>query len=420
MKGWLVRSLQRRFDQVAAASGVAFAIALPDGAQMPFGEDPPRFTLRIERWRAVRRFVLHGHIGLLDSYFNGDVDVDGDLRWLLRIGMAGGISKPRPPVVLRNHWHEFRHNNRDWARAKANARFHYALGESFYRYWLDDPLMMYTCGYWSEGTRTLEEAQRNKVEHVCRKIQLMPGENVVDIGCGFGGFMLHAAEVHGAHVTGVNTTTEQVESVARRIGEFGLEAKLHVVDTDFRDAFAQFDKVVSIGVLEHAGRDSVAEVVAAHAKFLRPGGLGVLHFIGHVGPMPTEYFIRQHVFPGGWIPALAEVIVAMEDSGLEVVDIENLRRHYVLTLNAWAERFDKHWPEIHALDPKRFDERFRRIWRTYLIGCAEMFGVPTSRTHLFQVTFSKGNITPVSYPMSRAFLYERAMERSEEAAWNLA
>jgi cyclopropane-fatty-acyl-phospholipid synthase len=112
------------------------------------------------------------------------------------------------------------------------------------------------------------------------------------------------------------------------------------------------------------------------------------------------------VFPGGWIPSLAETIVAMEKAGLEVLDIENLRRHYVLTLNAWAERFDERWPEIHAMDPSKFDERFRRIWRTYLIGCAEMFGSPTSKTHLFQILFSKGNITAANYPMSRAFLYQ--------------
>jgi cyclopropane-fatty-acyl-phospholipid synthase len=147
------------------------------------------------------------------------------------------------------------------------------------------------------------------------------------------------------------------------------------------------------------------EVVKAHADFLKPGGLGMLHFIGHVNRMETELFIRKHVFPGGWIPSLAETIEAMEKCGLEVVDIENLRRHYALTLDAWAERFDRNWEKIHALDPRRFDERFRRIWRVYLIGCAEMFRSPAGYTHLFQIVFSKGNITRENYPMSRAFLY---------------
>jgi len=178
-----------------------------------------------------------------------------------------------------------------------------------------------------------------------------------------------------------------------------------VIETDFRDARREYDKVVSIGVLEHAGRDQLAEVVRAHARSLKPGGLGLLHFIGHVGPSDTEFFIREHVFPGGWIPSLAEVIVEMERCGLEVLDLENLRRHYALTLDAWGERFDRNWERIRALDPACFDERFRRIWRSYLYGCAEMFRSPAGSTHLFQIVFSKGNATRDSYPMSRDFLY---------------
>ena len=129
---------------------------------------------------------------------------------------------------------------------------------------------------------------------------------------------------------------------------------------------AQFDKVVSIGVLEHAGRDQLREVVKAHADFLKPGGLGMLHFIGHVGVRDTVFYIRKHVFPGGWIPSLAQTIAAMEECGLEVVDVENLRRHYAFTLDAWAERFERNWERIQTIDPRRFDEHFRRVWRTYL------------------------------------------------------
>jgi cyclopropane-fatty-acyl-phospholipid synthase len=267
--------------------------------------------------------------------------------------------------------------------------------------------MMYTCGYWSEGTASLEEAQVNKVEHVCRKLKLRAGETVVDIGCGFGGFMFHAAPRHGVHVTGTNTTPEQVAAVAANIKSRGMGAQLRVLEADFRESVGSFDKVVSIGVLEHAGRDQLDEVVKAHADCLKPGGLGMLHFIGHVGRRETELFIREHVFPGGWIPSLADVIVAMEAHGLEVVDIENLRRHYAPTLDVWAERFDRNWPQIQALDPVKFNERFRRIWRIYLIGCAEMFRSPQEQTHLFQIVFSKGHVTAESYPMDRAFLYSR-------------
>jgi len=356
--------------------------------------------------RAKLRAALEGHIGLLESYFDGEVDLPDDrLLDALSAGLRAGLDRPRPLVAARNLWHEWHHSNASRERARENARFHYGLGTDFYRLWLDQALMMYTCAYWKEGTRTLEEAQVHKVEHVCRKLMLREGETVADIGCGFGGFMFHARQRHGARVTGVNVTPEQVAMVRAEIARRDLGGSLRVVETDFRDAFAQFDKVASIGVLEHAGRDQLREVVAAHARFLKPGGLGLLHFIGHVGRRPTEFFIREHVFPGGWIPSLADVVVAMQEAGLEVLDIENLRRHYAPTLDAWADRFDRNWDRIHALDPARFDERFRRIWRSYLYGCAELFRAPQGTTHLFQVLFSRGNVTWESLPRTREHLY---------------
>jgi cyclopropane-fatty-acyl-phospholipid synthase len=240
---------------------------------------------------------------------------------------------------------------------------------------------------------------------------------VVDIGCGFGGLMFHAAEKHGVKVCGTNTTTEQVNWLRQEIGRRNMTDRLEVREADFREVHDQFDKVVSIGVLEHAGRDSLKQVVQAHADFLKPGGLGMMHFIGHVGVRNTEYYIREFVFPGGWIPSLAETIVAMEECGLEIVDVENLRRHYALTLDAWIERFDRHWSEIQSLDPKKFDERFRRTWRTYLVSCAEMFRSQHARTHLFQIVFSKGNISKDNHPMSRAFLYaDHLPDQSEGVA----
>jgi cyclopropane-fatty-acyl-phospholipid synthase len=217
--------------------------------------------------------------------------------------------------------------------------------------------------------------------------------------------MFRASENHGVRVCGVNTTPEQVDWLRQEIAQRGLSDNLEVREADFRQVHAQFDKVVSIGTLEHAGRDQLFDVVKAHADFLKPGGLGMLHFIGHVGKRDTEFYIRKHVFPGGWIPSLSQTISAMEACGLEIVDIENLRRHYAFTLDAWAERFDRNWEQIQQFDPRKFDERFRRVWRSYLYSCAEMFRSPHSQTNLFQVLFSKGNISSESYPMGRGFLY---------------
>jgi cyclopropane-fatty-acyl-phospholipid synthase len=409
----LVESALRRTGE---GTQIPFAVRFPDGGEYRNRAGATAFTLVFHRSAALARIAAFGHIGLLESYFDGDLDIEGNLAQAMAAGLQGGMARFNPLVALRNRWHELRFSNRDWAQAKKNAEFHYALGTEFYRHWLDDPLMMYTCAYWKEGTRTLEEAQRNKIEHVAAKLRLAPGEEVVDIGSGFGGFMFHAHQKFGVKVTGINTTTSQVEMVRAEIARRGLGRSLEALDTDFRDARRQYDKVVSIGTLEHAGRDSLEEVVRAHAAFLKPGGLGMLHFIGHVGHFQTEFFIRKHVFPGGWIPSLAHTIAAMERAGLEVVDIENLRRHYALTLDAWGERFDANWGKIRALDPKKFDERFRRVWRVYLYGCAEMFRSPRGYTHLFQIVFSKGNIARSSYPMSRGFLYEQPARRQDASA----
>jgi cyclopropane-fatty-acyl-phospholipid synthase len=380
-------SIQGIVDSLGAQPGIPFEVALPDGSRLRTGDGEPRFTIAFRSEAALLKGFTRGHIGLLEAFFDGEIDVDGDLHALFAAGMMSDLGQQvRTVAKVENDLLEWRRSNRSPAQAKDNARAHYGLGEPFYRLWLDDPLKMYTCGYWPEGTTSLEQAQRNKIDHVCRKIGLSRGERFVDVGCGFGGFMFRALETTGATGVGVNTTTEQVDWLRGEIARRGLQAQLSVREADFRDVDGQYDKVVSIGVL-------------------KPGGLGMLHFIGHVGRYDTELFIRKHVFPGGWIPSLADVIVEMERCGLEVIDVENLRRHYAPTLDAWAERFERNWETIRALDPARFDERFRRIWLTYLIGCAEMFRSPAGYTHLFQIVFSKGNVTDASYPMGRGFLY---------------
>jgi cyclopropane-fatty-acyl-phospholipid synthase len=397
--------LARRFASIAAATTIPYRVVLASGAVLAHGEGDPAFTITFRSAKAERRILLFGHVGLLESYFDGSLDLDGNLALAFRAGMDAGYDNAVTPLVrVRNRWHERRFSNRSLAQAKANARFHYGLGQDFYRLWLDVPAMMYTCAYWREGTTTLEEAQRNKMDHVCRKVQLQAGETFVDVGSGWGGLLFHAWEHYGALGTGINATTEQVAETEAEIARRGLAGKLRVIECDFRRMPGQYDKLLSIGTLEHAGRDQLPEVIRTHAAALKAGGLGVIHFIGHVGVRDTEFYIRKHIFPGGWIPSLAQAIDWMERCGLEVLDVENLRRHYALTLDCWAERFDRHWEKIHALDPRRFDERLRRTWRTYLWSCAEMFRSKNAQTNLFQVTVSKGNVG-AGYPMSRAFLH---------------
>lgn len=398
----------RRLAAIGAATPIPFRAVFADGSVYSNCEQlgvDPAFTVTFKNTRAEMRVIAFGHIGLLESYFNGGVDFDGSLALAARAAFDSGFDRESNVLVgLRNRWHEFRCCNASIAQAKRNARFHYGLGKRFYQPWLDQVGMMYTCAYWKEGTNTLEDAQVNKMDHVCRKVELKSGETFVDVGCGWGGLLFHALERYGALGTGINTTTEQVAELRAEVAARGLGDRISVVECDFREIPGQYDKLLSIGTLEHAGRDQLPQVVKAHADAMKPGALGVIHFIGHVGRFDTEFYIRKHIFPGGWIPSLAAAIEAMEQSGLEVLDVENLRRHYALTLDAWAERFDANWEAIHALDPRRFDESFRRSWRAYLWACAEMFRARNSRTHLFQVLVSKGNVAG-NYPMSRSFLY---------------
>ncbi|HEX5477525.1 MAG TPA: cyclopropane-fatty-acyl-phospholipid synthase family protein [Burkholderiales bacterium] len=406
--------------EVEQRSGIPFAVRFAGGGEVHRGGQDPAFTVVFRKPRAYWRIAALGHVGLLESYFDGDLDIEGSLPKALAAGMRGGMDEPNVLVRWLNRWHEFVYANSSHRRANKNAEFHYALTPEFYKLWLDDPYLFYTCAYWTEEARTLEDAQRAKADHVARKVKLQPGDDVVDVGSGFGGFLMYAAQHYGVRITSINTTGSQAEHARRQIERLGLTGRAVQMHADFRARDGklahEFDKVVSIGCLEHAGRDSLAEVIRSHAALLKKGGLGLIHFIGHVGRHETDYFIRKYVFPGGWIPSLADVIEQMEAAGLEILDIENLRRHYALTLDAWAERFDRNWDRIRALDPRRFDERFRRIWRVYLYGCAEMFRSPAGCTHLFQIVFSKGNVSRSGYPMTRDFLYRPAPATAKKAA----
>ena len=407
MRG-LASALARRVVRtIGDATTLPFKAQLPDGTEVVGGRGEPRVTVRFRSAKAAWRMFLFGHVGFLEAYFDGDIDIDGDFRELMAVGFDTGFDESAGLLVaIRNRWHGLRFNNRTGAMPKENARFHYGLGAEFYSKMLDEPYLMYTCAYYQDTAQSVLAAQIAKMEHVARKVRLRPGERVIDMGCGFGGFMFYAAEQHGAHVTGVNTTTEQSDWIKTKIAAKGLQNQLTMHEADVRQSFGEYDKVVSIGVLEHAGRHQLKEVIRAHAQALKPGGLGLIHFIGHVADRETDFFIRKYIFPGGWIPSLSKALDAMEAEGLEILDVENLRRHYALTLDAWTEKFDANWDAIRAMDPQRFDERFLRIWRTYLIGCAEMFRAANSQTNLFQIVFSKGNVDTENYPMTRAHLHE--------------
>ncbi|HEX6136219.1 MAG TPA: class I SAM-dependent methyltransferase, partial [Casimicrobiaceae bacterium] len=245
--------VRQLLDTMMQGTDIPCRIVFANGAEYRNGEAAPRFTILFRSRRGESRLLRYGHVGLLEAYFDGDVDVEGEFPLAFRLALDREFSQtPNALVQLRNRWHELRFSNRSIAQAKANARAHYGLGKAFYAPWLDRAGMMYTCAYWKEGTTSLEEAQRNKMDHVCRKVQLKAGETFVDVGCGWGGLLFHAWRNFGALGTGINTTTEQVAELRDDVERQGLAERIRVVECDFREIPGRYDKLLSIGTLEHA------------------------------------------------------------------------------------------------------------------------------------------------------------------------
>jgi cyclopropane-fatty-acyl-phospholipid synthase len=402
--------LERIYQNLLDRVDIPIAVTLSSGRVLTNTSGPAALTIRYRRRRAELNSLLFGKWGLIESYINQSVDIDGDLRPLIR-----AISKAEPElseqhrrndypllIRLRNFLHELRHGNTSVERGVRNARAHYNRGTEMFGRYLD-PTRTYTCAYWKEGTKNLAEAQQNKLEHVCRKLMLEPGETLVDVGGGWGSLLLHGCEAYGVRGFNCSPVPDQNRWLQAEADRRGLSGRIRIFEGDFRQVRGPFDKYASLGVYEHAGKRRIEQWIRSMAYSLRPGGIGLLHFIAHDIAMDTDFFIRKHIFPGGYLPGLSETIALMAKYGLEILDIENLRRHYALTLDAWADNFEANWTKIQALEPSLYNERFRRTWLTYLQSCAEYFRVDNSVLRLYQITFSKGN-TAV-YPMDRGFLY---------------
>ncbi len=405
------RLLKRMYTRMLGRTSIPFAIVFSDGSCHCHGAEPPAFTIRYRTKAAQLNSIVFTGWGLIESYISGGVDIDGDMKALIRAAadneppLAETARQTRiyhPLIRIRNFWHELLYGNRKSSQGVKNALAHYNRGSDIFWQYLD-PTMTYTCAYWKDGTQTLKDAQENKLDHVCRKLRLQPGERLIDVGGGWGSLLFHAVKHYGVTGTNLSPTIDQNRWLLEKAEQEGLAGKITIQEKDFRKVEGIFDKYASLGVYEHAGKGQLEDWIRSMARSLKPGGIGLLHFIAHDRPMETDFFIRKHIFPGGYLPGLSETIELMAVHGLEILDIENLRRHYALTLDEWADTFDKNWETIHAFNPALFDERFRRTWRAYLHFCAEFFRVKNSVLRLYQITFSKGNTT--DYPMDRGFLY---------------
>lgn len=281
--------------------------------------------------------------------------------------------------------------------SRRNIHHHYDIGNDFYKLWLDEQ-MVYTCAYFPSQNTSLEEAQFAKLDHVCRKLRLQPGEKVVEAGCGWGALALHMAKHYGVIVKAYNISKEQIAFARQRARAEGLDDQVEFIEDDYRNVRGEFDAFVSVGMLEHVGTENYQELGAVIDRTLKGDGRGLIHSIGLNYPRPMDAWTERHIFPGAAPPSLAQMMQIFEPFDFSVLDVENLRLHYAKTLEHWLQRYENNIERVTEM----FDEKFARAWRLYLAGSHTAF--KTGCMQLFQVSFARPDHNQI--PWTRQYLYE--------------
>jgi cyclopropane-fatty-acyl-phospholipid synthase len=383
----------RRF--LAALPHAPLAIELPGIRVGP--ERGALATLRLAEPRALFELCLDPELAFGDLYSEGRLEIEGDLVPLLEASFRGRLA-----VGLRDRlprWLRERTLHQELGRAATNARRHYDVGNEFYSLWLDER-MVYTCAYFPTPEATLEDAQLAKLDHVCRKVGLRPGMEVIELGSGWGALALHMARRYGVRVRAWNVSVEQVAYAREQAEKQQLTERVEFVLDDWRNASGRCDALVSVGMLEHVGPAHYAELGALAARLLAPKGLALVHTIGRAAPQRLNRWIAERVFPNAHPPALSEMMRIIEPSGFAALDVENLRRHYALTASHWLARYEANLRRIEEL----VGRATARAWRLYLAGTVASFR--TASLHLYQLVFTRAENDAI--PWTRADWYAGA------------
>jgi cyclopropane-fatty-acyl-phospholipid synthase len=400
--GKIHQALGRPPIRLSAGTGAVFSPATT----------PPLAELAISDRATLWRLILDPEVAFGDAYATGHMQVKGDLVSMLE-ALVMVIPEPEQQswwsrAVLR--WMSLIQAN-SLSGSRGNIHQHYDLGNEFYRLWLD-PEMAYTCAYYPSPSASLEQAQIGKMEYVCRKLQLRPGERVVEAGCGWGAMALYMARHYGVSVRAFNISSEQIAWCRQRAQELGLNDRVEFLKEDYRNISGHYDAFVSVGMVEHVGQENLAELGRVIASTLNNSGRGLLHFIGRNRPRPLNPWIRKHIFPGAYLPAVREVLQHLEPWDFSVLDVENLRPHYARTLEQWLERFEKSADAVSRM----YGPEFTRTWRLYL--AAALAGFRTGKLQLFQVVFARPACHQI--PWTRAHLYEKSRWAAPESVWTRA
>ena len=410
----------------------SLALRLWNGATLRLGKQgpeaaEPRFTLVCRHPSVVRSLILgNDRLRIPEAYFRGDIDIEGDFFAALGIkdhlnsirlstrdrlfALLGALRLPvavsaQPTTATRV---ASLHGRAVKAHSKAEnseaIQFHYDVSNDFYALWLDEA-MVYSCAYFEQPEASLEQAQQAKLDHICRKLQLQPGDSLLDIGCGWGALVMHAARHYGARAHGVTLSKHQLAMARQRIAQAGLEGRVTVELRDYRDlqGDAVYDKVASVGMFEHVGLKNLPGYFATVHRLLKPAGLflnhGITHDVEGWEKTSSTEFINRYVFPDGQLDTVSNLQRGMERARFEIADVEALRPHYALTLRHWVARLEQH----HAQALQHVSESTWRVWRLYMAACALEF--ESGEIGVYQVLASKRAVGAAQTPLTRRHLY---------------
>ena len=385
-------------------------LVLWDGREVDFSGEP-KITVRLKGVRAAQALMRPSFLSLAEAYIDGDADLEGDLREAIRGAEAFTRAYPRP-LFQSEGLTNARHTKSGDREA---VQHHYDVSNAFYALWLD-PRMVYSCAYFKDEGDSLEAAQLQKLDHICTKLRLAPGDKFLDIGCGWGALAMRAADKFGVHATGITLSENQVELANRRIRDAGLQDRCRVLLQDYRDTPGEgvYDKIASVGMFEHVGLRNLPVYFSAVRRLLREAGLFLNHGIttsdvrSRAVGLGAGEFIGRYVFPQGELPHLHLVVRDMSEQNLEVHDIEGLRAHYAKTLGMWSDNFERRLPEAVAAS----SERTARIWRLYLAGCAHAF--EQGWTSIYQILATKQTKPGrAALPLTRDWIYRDPAQRDE-------
>ena len=405
---WMDRQLLQALR--ALLGPIPVALVLRDVENRPDRDDGIVGTVRIPDRSTLLSMVVNPEVAFGDAYSSGRVEMDGDLVRALEHVNA---SSPR----IRNGWWRLFSKWLDWAQANTkrgsarNIHRHYDLSNDFYRLWLDEQ-MVYTCAYFPTLDASLEQAQNAKMDLVCRKLGLRPGETVLEVGCGWGALAIYMARHYGVRVKAFNISHEQIAWARERASEAGVSSQVEFFEEDYRNVSGRFDVFVSVGMLEHVGRENYHELGRVIHRAIGDTGRGFLHFIGRNHSQPFSVWIRRRIFPGAYAPSLRESMEVLEPQNYSVLDVENLRMHYAKTLEHWLARFDASFNTV----VHKYGMNFARMWRLYLAGSIASFRA--GNLQLFQVLFAGSQCQ--SIPWTREHLYAPFNEETDAEQWTRA